>query len=125
MTIEEFNKRSFCAGDKFKYHGEWHNVASVNFDEALLAYDMADDEEEDMCLSWLRCESIEEFKPYKTKNMILDFTYCPGRCCSLLTECKRYNRHAEEAIPKNEALWWTEPAYDKKARSCPNFIKKN
>lgn len=65
MTIEEFNKTSFCAGDEFKYHGEWYNVASVNFDEALLAYDMAEDDDEYMQLSWLRCENIEEFKPYK------------------------------------------------------------
>ena len=43
--------------------------------------------------------------------MILDFTYCTGKCCPLLTECKRYNHHAEETIPKNEALWWTEPGY--------------
>lgn len=27
--------------------------------------------------------------------MILDFTYCTGKCCPLLTESKRYNRHAE------------------------------
>ena len=51
MTIEEFNKTSFCAGDEFKYHGEWYNVASVNFDEALVAYDMSDDDDEDIYLS--------------------------------------------------------------------------
>lgn len=65
MTKEEFNKTEFRAGDMLKYHGEWHNVASVNFDEALLAYDMAGEDDEEMCLSWLRCESIEEFKSYK------------------------------------------------------------
>ncbi len=65
MTIEEFNQTSFCAGDQFKYHGQWHNVASLNFNEALLAYDMADEDDDDIELSWLRCESIEEFKPYK------------------------------------------------------------
>lgn len=68
MTIEEFNQTSFCAGDQFKYHGQWHNVVSVNFDEALLAYDMADEDDDDMDLSWLRCESIEEFKPYKKQT---------------------------------------------------------
>lgn len=67
MTIEEFNQTSFRAGDKFKYHGEWHYLASVNFDEALLAYDESDEDGEDMQFVWLRCESIEEFKPYKVK----------------------------------------------------------
>lgn len=65
MTIEEFNKTSFCAGDMFKYHGEWHHLASINFDEALFAYDMSDEDDEDMQLTWLRCESVEDFKPFK------------------------------------------------------------
>lgn len=65
MTIEEFNQTSFCAGDRFKYHGEWHNVASLNLDEALVAYDTSEDDDEDMQLSWLRCESIEEFMSYQ------------------------------------------------------------
>ena len=65
MTIEEFNQTSFCAGDKFKNHGEWYNLASVNFDEALVAYDISEEDDEYMQLSWLRCENIEDFKPYK------------------------------------------------------------
>lgn len=83
MTIEEFNQTSFCAGDEFKYHGEWHNVASLNFDEALVAYDMADDDDEDIELSWIRCESIEEFKPYqdimKARHVPGMLTYDDGR----------------------------------------------
>ena len=67
MTINEFNKTTFRAGDQFKYHGEWHYLAGVNFEEALIAYDIADDDDEDIDLSWLRCENIEEFKPYKTE----------------------------------------------------------
>lgn len=63
MTREEFNKTGFRAGDIFKYHGEWHLVASVNFDEGLVAYDTAE-ADDDMFLVWLRCESIEEYRPF-------------------------------------------------------------
>lgn len=63
MTIEEFNKTEFRAGDMFKYHGELHLVASVNFDEGLVAYDAAE-ADDDIFLVWLRCESIEEYIPF-------------------------------------------------------------
>lgn len=65
MNIEQFNKTEFRAGDEFFYQGQWHNVASVNLDEALIAFDTSSIEDDDMNLVWLRCESIEEYKPYK------------------------------------------------------------
>lgn len=69
MTREEFDKTFFCAGDRFKYDGEWRHVASVNFKERLIAYDESDEDDDDMFLVWLRCESMEEYVPYnKSEN---------------------------------------------------------
>lgn len=65
MTREEFSQMRFCAGDMIKVRGEWHSVCSVDFEEDLIAWDIADDDDDEMQLKWVRCESVEEHKPYK------------------------------------------------------------
>lgn len=60
-----YSSYDFSAGDQFYYDGQWHNVASVNFQEDLIAYDISTDEDDDLQLVWLRFENIESYKPYK------------------------------------------------------------
>lgn len=57
----------FSAGDQFYYDGAWHNVASVNFQEDLIAYDISTDEDDDLQLVWLRFENIESYQPHFQK----------------------------------------------------------
>lgn len=59
-----YSNYQFCAGDQFYYDGAWHNVASVNFQEGLIAYDISTDEDDDLQLVWLRFENIESYKPH-------------------------------------------------------------
>ena len=54
----------FSAGDQFRYDGKWHKVASVNFKEDLVAYDISIDEDDDLQLVWVRFENIERYKPH-------------------------------------------------------------
>lgn len=58
--IKYCNKR-FSAQDQFLYDGKWHNVASVNFQEGLIAYDISSDEDDDLQLVWIRFENIESY----------------------------------------------------------------
>lgn len=60
-----YSSYDFSAGDKFYYEGEWRKVASVNFQEDLIAYDISTDEDDDLQLVWLRFENIESYKPHK------------------------------------------------------------
>lgn len=60
-----YSSYRFSAGDEFYYDGQWHKVASVNFQEDLIAYDISTDEDDDLQLVWLRFENIESYKPYK------------------------------------------------------------
>lgn len=59
-----YSNYQYCAGDQFYYDGAWHNVASVNFQEGLIAYDISTDEDDDLQLVWLRFENIESYKPH-------------------------------------------------------------
>ena len=64
MTIEEFNQTSFGAGDRIiDKRGNVHDLASVDFEEALFGYSIDPDDEENP-LSWARCENCE-FIPIK------------------------------------------------------------
>lgn len=63
-----YSSYHFSAGDQFYYDGQWHNVASVNFQEDLVAYDISTDEDDDLQLVWLRFENIESYKPYKSEQ---------------------------------------------------------
>ena len=54
----------FSAGDQFYYDGKWHNVASVKFQEDLIAYDISTDEDDDLQLVWVRFENIESYKSH-------------------------------------------------------------
>lgn len=58
----------FSAQDQFFYEGAWHNVASVNFQEGLIAYDISSDEDDDLQLVWLRFESIESYIQHFTEE---------------------------------------------------------
>lgn len=62
-----YSEYQFSAGDEFYYDGAWHNVASVNFQEDLIAYDISTDEDDDLQLVWVRFENIESYKPYKNQ----------------------------------------------------------
>lgn len=63
-----YSSYDFSAGDQFYYDGQWHNVASVNFQEDLIAYDISTDEDDDLQLVWLRFENIEGYKPYMSES---------------------------------------------------------
>ena len=55
MTIEEFNNKSFGANMKVAHRGVIYDLVSVDFEEALIGYDMGDDSDNDVC--WARCEN--------------------------------------------------------------------
>lgn len=59
-----YSSYRFSASDEFYYDGAWRKVASVNFQEDLIAYDISTDEDDDLQLVWLRFESIESYKPH-------------------------------------------------------------
>ena len=63
-----YSSYDFSAGDQFYYDGAWHNVASVNFQEDLIAYDISTDEDDDLQLVWLRFENIESYKPHNQSS---------------------------------------------------------
>ncbi len=58
MTVEEFDKTRFGAGDKARYKGENYLIGSVDFEERLIA--LYENNEE---YTWVRCENIE-FIPF-------------------------------------------------------------
>jgi hypothetical protein len=62
MTIEEFNKLRFGAGDQVIFKGEIYDLVSVDFEEALIGIDerLVGSEEDD--ISWKRCENCELVK---------------------------------------------------------------
>lgn len=63
-----YSSYNFSAGDEFYYDGQWHNVASVNFQEDLIAYDISTDEDDDLQLVWVRFENIESYKSYNQSS---------------------------------------------------------
>ena len=56
MTIDEFNKTGFSGGMKCEYDGKVYDIASVDFEEALVGIQEIEYSEE---LSWKRCENIK------------------------------------------------------------------
>ena len=60
MTIEEFNNTSFGANMEIAYKGNIYDMVSVDFEEALIGYDMGDDSDNDVC--WARCENVRIIK---------------------------------------------------------------
>lgn len=60
MTIEEFNKNGFIAGDFAKYKdGNYYDIASVDFDEKLIGLLMRISGGEPDEITWVRCENCE------------------------------------------------------------------
>lgn len=60
MTIEQFNKQGFGAGDKALYKdGKVYDVATVDFEEQLIGLLMNIPGGEPDDVSWVRCESVE------------------------------------------------------------------
>lgn len=58
MTIEEFDKTGFTGQMKIEYKGEIHELASVDFEEKLVAYSLNDED-----LNWVRCENTKLILP--------------------------------------------------------------
>ncbi len=52
MTLKEFDKYSFSIHTTFKYKEKRYELASVDFQERLIAFIF----DEELC--WVRCESI-------------------------------------------------------------------
>jgi len=59
MTIEEFNNTGFSGKMQFTYKGRARDLASVNFEEALigLVEDCLGSDEGD--IEWVRCDNAE------------------------------------------------------------------
>ena len=58
-----YSSYRFSAGDQFYYDGAWHDVAYVDYQECLIAYDISTDEDDDLQFVWVRFENIENYKP--------------------------------------------------------------
>lgn len=58
MTLEEFNNMSFYCGMQIEYSGKVFPLASVDFQEGLIAIiEVEQEDPEDEELSWKRCEN--------------------------------------------------------------------
>jgi len=56
--IDSFKDQSFFAGAKFELRGKTYDLAAIDFQEALVAYSVDDDED----LKWARWENITLIK---------------------------------------------------------------
>lgn len=56
MTITEFNKTGFGAGDKAEYDGKVYDIASIDFKEQLIGLIGITQGSEE--IEWVRCENV-------------------------------------------------------------------
>ena len=67
MTIDQFNKQRFGAGDKARYRdGIYYDIAAVDFDEQLIGLLMHISGGEPGDVTWVRCENVDHLT-VKTK----------------------------------------------------------
>lgn len=59
MTIQEFNKTRFASGDRVIYKGKKFVICTLDFEEALIGFDMDLEGAEPETISWVRCENCE------------------------------------------------------------------
>lgn len=55
MTIEEFDNTKFHGRMSLTYKDKTYNIASVNFEEKLIAFSTEFDDD----LTWVRCENVK------------------------------------------------------------------
>ena len=58
MTIEDFNKTGFRAGDNGIYKNKEYEIASLDFEEKLIGLLGVCEGGEDDDITWVRCESV-------------------------------------------------------------------
>lgn len=64
ISISQFDLMEFGARDTFEYMGIVRQLASVDFKEKLVAYADNPNDDDDINLTWVRCENIRNFKSY-------------------------------------------------------------
>ena len=62
MTIEEFDKTKFTGGMQVKHKNKVFDIYSVDFEEKTIAINEFNEDEDEIALSWKRCENVELIK---------------------------------------------------------------